>query len=92
VDALLIGDRLPYIDLESMTELRNAPWPESAYFLRHHRGRSRVYIPNGNQKRQYLRSVVGATLNIPDPEWDYAVIVRKDCLRRTMKLVESWSR
>lgn len=92
VDELLIRDELSYVDLESITELRNAPWPESPYFLRHHRGRSRVYVPNGNQKRQYLRSVVGTTLNIPDPEWDYAVIIRRDCLRRTMKLVEGWSR
>lgn len=92
VDDLLVHDGLSYFDLESITELREAPWPESAYFLRHHRGRSRVYVPNGNQKRQYLRSVVASTLDIPDPEWDYAVIVRKDCLRRTMKLVESWSR
>jgi hypothetical protein len=92
VDDLLVQDGLSYVDLESITELREAPWPESAYFLRHHRGRSRVYVPNGNQKRQYLRSVVATTLDIPDPEWDYAVIVRKDCLRRTMKLVESWSR
>ncbi|MFC3899084.1 hypothetical protein ACFOWZ_47115 [Lentzea rhizosphaerae] len=92
VDDLLVQDGLSYVDLESITELREAPWPESAYFLRHHRGRSRVYVPNGNQKRQYLRSIVATTLDIPDPEWDYAVIVRKDCLRRTMKLVESWSR
>ncbi|MFI6100893.1 hypothetical protein ACIA8G_35535 [Lentzea sp. NPDC051213] len=92
VDELLISDALSYVDLESITDLRNPPWLESPYFLRHHRGHSRVYMPNGNQKRQYLRSIVGTTLDIPDPEWDYAVIVRKDCLRRTMKLVESWSR
>ncbi|WP_089907889.1 hypothetical protein [Lentzea albida] len=92
VDELLIRDGLSYVDLESITDLRDPPWQESAYFLRHHRGRSRVYIPNGRQKRQYLRSIVGATLNIPDPEWDYAVVIRKECLRRTMELVESWSR
>ncbi|WP_158102687.1 hypothetical protein [Lentzea kentuckyensis] len=92
VDSLLIRDELSYVDLDSITELRRSPWPESTYFLRHHRGHSRVYLPNGNQKRQYLRSVVGSTLDIPDPEWDYAVVVRKDLLRRTMQLVESWSR
>ncbi|WP_090097682.1 hypothetical protein [Lentzea jiangxiensis] len=91
VDELLIRDELLYVDLESITQLGDAPWPESAYFLRHHLGRSRVYMPNGNQRRQYLRSVVATTLDIPDPEWDYAVVVRKDCLRRTMEMVESWS-
>ena len=90
VDDLLIGDGLTYQDLGSFDELILPPWPSSAYFLRMYRGECRVYRPSGEQKRQYLRSVVGAVLAIEDPEWDYAVVKRKADLRETMRRVDHW--
>ncbi|WP_146044327.1 HIT domain-containing protein [Amycolatopsis sp. BJA-103] len=90
VDDLLIGDALTYRDLGSFDELALPPWPSSAYFLRVYRDECRVYRPTGDQKRQYLRSVVGAVLAIEDPEWDYAVVMRKADLRETMRKVGNW--
>ncbi|MFC3455335.1 HIT family protein [Amycolatopsis speibonae] len=92
VDKLLIEDDLPYRELGAFGELALPPWPGSAYFLRTYKGKNRVYLPTGRQKRQYLRSVVGAVLSIEDPEWDYAVVMRKDSLRQTMRMVDSWRR
>ncbi len=90
VDDLLIGDSLTYEDLGSFGELALPPWPSSAYFLRVYRDKFRVYRPTGQQKRQYLRSIVGAVLAIEDPEWDYAVVMRKGDLRETMRMVDRW--
>lgn len=91
VDALLLQDGLAYRDLGSLVELAESPWPESSYFLRLFERRCRVYSPTSRQKRQYLRSIAGAVLSIEDPEWDYAVVMRKDDLRTTMRMVEHWS-
>ncbi|MEV5088691.1 hypothetical protein ACWEQ5_30280 [Streptomyces griseoincarnatus] len=41
-------------------------------------------------RSQYLRSVVGRLLGIPDPLWDYALVVRRELLRETMTLTRSW--
>ncbi|MEV6907792.1 HIT domain-containing protein [Amycolatopsis sp. NPDC051071] len=90
VDDLLIGDSLAYEDLGSLGELALPPWPSSAYFLRVHRDKVRVYRPTSDQKRQYLRSIVGAVLAIEEPEWDYAVVMRKGELRETMRMVDLW--
>ncbi|QFU85872.1 HIT family protein [Amycolatopsis sp. YIM 10] len=90
VDRIMIGDGLTYRDLGTLAELSLPPWPDSAYFLRFHRQGCRVYLPT-RQRRQYLRAVVGATLSIEDPEWDYAVVMRKEVLRSTMREVRSWS-
>ncbi len=90
VDDLLIRDGLFHRDLDSLGELTLAPWPSSAYFLRVYRGKVRVYLPTGAQKRQYLRSIVGAVLAIEDPEWDYAVVMRKRDLRETLRMVDYW--
>ncbi|PSL55530.1 diadenosine tetraphosphate (Ap4A) HIT family hydrolase [Saccharothrix carnea] len=91
VDDLLLRDGLAYQDLNSISELAQDPWPGASYFLRLFNGRCRVYLPTVQQKRQYLRSVAGAVLSIEDPEWDYAVVMRKDDLRSTMRMVEHWS-
>ncbi|WP_145926691.1 hypothetical protein [Amycolatopsis orientalis] len=90
VDALLVGDSLTYLDLGDLGELALPPWPSSAYFLRVYREKYRVYRPTGEQKRQYLRSIVGAVLAIEEPEWDYAVVMRKAALRETMRMVDYW--
>lgn len=90
VDELLIADALAYHELDSLGALALSPWPSSAYFLRVYREKCRVYRPTEDQKRQYLRSVVGTVLSIEDPEWDYAVVMRKEVLRETMRMVDYW--
>ncbi|GAA3339492.1 hypothetical protein GCM10020358_23490 [Amorphoplanes nipponensis] len=40
---------------------------------------------------QYLRSVVGRMLDIPDPEWDWSVVVRRHLMRETMRLTSGWA-
>ncbi|MGM1064610.1 HIT domain-containing protein [Saccharothrix sp. Mg75] len=90
VDELMIADGLRHLDLPSPAALGRPPWPDSAYFLRLYGGHCRVYLPTAGQRRQYLRSVAGTTLSIDDPEWDYAVVMRKEALRSTMRTVEHW--
>jgi len=41
-------------------------------------------------RRQYLRSVIGGIVGVPDPLWDYAVVVRKELLRETVALAQQW--
>lgn len=91
VDEFLIGDALDYKDLAHISELARDPWLNSAYFLRIYADTCRAYFPTAAQKRQYLRSVAGATLSIEDPEWDYAVVIRKNHLRTTMRMTGHWS-
>lgn len=62
----------------------------TAYFLCADRRRCRLYGPGRIRRRQYLRSVAGRILGIPDPEWDYALVVRKDLLRITMTATADW--
>jgi diadenosine tetraphosphate (Ap4A) HIT family hydrolase len=90
LDDILMADGLNYRDLDSFRHLGEAPWPDSSYFLRYYEDQCRVYLSTSLDKRQYLRSVVGKILSIDDPEWDYAVVVRKSYLRSTMDMVKSW--
>ena len=46
----------------------------SAYYLSGAESDFRLYEPTPELPRQYLRSVAGAVLGIPDPEWDWAVV------------------
>jgi len=51
----------------------------------------RLYGVGKKMRRQYLRSVAGGLLGIPDPEWDYALVVRKELFRATLSRVTNWS-
>jgi diadenosine tetraphosphate (Ap4A) HIT family hydrolase len=86
----MIEDGLMSVDLATVKDLADHQWTGSSYFLLSHAGRHRVYRPVANLRRQYLRSVAGRVVGMSDPEWDYAVIVRTDYLRTTMKLVRDW--
>jgi diadenosine tetraphosphate (Ap4A) HIT family hydrolase len=83
-------DDLPVMDLGTIGDLATLGDQGRAYFYCADRFRHRVYGSNHTLRRQYLRSVAGALLGIPDPEWDYAVVVRKDLLRITMASTSSW--
>jgi hypothetical protein len=89
IHQVMVGDGLALVELGGLRDL--AVMGEGAtYFYCADRYRSRLYGVGQARRRQYLRSVAGAILGIPDPEWDYAVVVRKDLLRATMAATTSW--
>ncbi len=90
VHSLMTADNLVAHELCSVRELGDPAWTDSSYFLLYHAGWYRLYKPVGDLRRQYLRSIVGRLVGMSDPEWDYAVIVRMDHLRKTMALVRGW--
>lgn len=60
------------------------------YFYCADQDRRRLYGIGQTMRRQYLRSVAGALLGIPDPEWDYALMVRKRLFHITREKSEMW--
>jgi len=42
-------------------------------------------------RSQYLRSVVGEIIGIPDPLWDYSLVIRKELLRDTVEIASRWN-
>ncbi len=88
VDSLITEDGLPGVSLTGIKDL--ATLRGEPYFLCAHEGVHTVYDGNSPMRSQYLRSVVGRLLGIPDPLWDYALVVRRELLRETMTLTRSW--
>jgi diadenosine tetraphosphate (Ap4A) HIT family hydrolase len=91
VDALIRQDDLPSTDLADPADLGLPHWTNRSYYYTSYAGKHHVYQPSPATRRQYLRSVVGRVLSIDDPEWDYALVVRKNFLRETMNRVRYWS-
>lgn len=89
VHAIMAGDGLDWTELDGFHELAESG-RGTTYFLCADRHRRRLYGPGRGMRRQYLRSVAAAVLGIPDPEWDYAVVVRKPLLRITMTATADW--
>jgi diadenosine tetraphosphate (Ap4A) HIT family hydrolase len=92
VESVISQDALPRTDLAGMAELGQPRWAGRSYYYTSYAGRHHVYEPSPSARRQYLRSVVGRVLSIDDPEWDYALVVRKEYLRETMDRVRHWFR
>ncbi|HYS38273.1 MAG TPA: HIT domain-containing protein [Pseudonocardiaceae bacterium] len=90
VDALIRLDDLTCAELTGMAELGGPSWRNRPYYYTSYAGEHHVYEPSPASKRQYLRSVLGRVLSIDEPEWDYALVVRKDYLRETMNRVRLW--
>jgi diadenosine tetraphosphate (Ap4A) HIT family hydrolase len=91
IDQSMTDDGLTSTDLRDIADLNDPKWLNSAYFLLLYRDLCTVFQPQPTLRRQYLRSVISRPLRIPDPEWDYAVVVRKNYLRSTMERVSNWS-
>lgn len=89
VNEIITGDGLDWTDVDGLGELAESG-KGTTYFLCADRRRRRLYGPGRRMRRQYLRSVAAAVLGIPDPEWDYAVVVRKHLLRETMAATADW--
>jgi diadenosine tetraphosphate (Ap4A) HIT family hydrolase len=88
VDSLILADGLTSVSLADFKEL--ATVKGEPYFLCAHEGEYHVYDGQSPMRSQYLRSLVGRLLGIPDPLWDYALVVRKELLRETMALTSGW--
>ncbi|MFD9865677.1 HIT family protein [Streptomyces niveus] len=88
INSLITADELPSTTLTEIGEL--ASFGGEPYFLCGHEGKYRVFDGRRPIRSQYLRSVAGRLLGIPDPLWDYALVVRKDLLRETMARTSSW--
>ena len=83
-------DGLESTELHSLNNLaaiavRNAP-----YFLLACASFLRLFGPGQVMRQQYLRSIAGKELDIPDPEWDWALIVRKHLLRANVLATQGW--
>lgn len=91
IKAQLSDDGLRPLALPDLDSLAHSRWCNTPYFFHSFGGCHYVYQNRPDLPRQYLRSVVGRILSIPDPEWDYALIVRKHLLRDTMQLVKHWN-
>ncbi|MBM7770402.1 diadenosine tetraphosphate (Ap4A) HIT family hydrolase [Actinokineospora baliensis] len=90
VDEIMEAETAGYVGLSAIVELAHERWRSTAYYLRGYGDDLRLYNPGASNKRQYLRSVAGRVLSLVDPEWDYAVVVRKEALRETMKRTRQW--
>lgn len=90
VEDVIQCDDLACTDLTDIDELGSPRWADRPYYFTSYAGKHRVYEPSPATRRQYLRSVVGHVIGIEDPEWDYAVVTRKDYLRETMSMVAHW--
>jgi hypothetical protein len=69
-------------DITSWTEIYKDSRP---YLLCSDGERSFVTFPPLGVRRQYLRSAAAEVLGIPDPEWDWSLVIRKDLLRNTVR-------
>lgn len=82
-------DGLKHTDLNSLDEL--VAYDQVPYYYAANAEYRRVYGIDRSMKQQYLRSVIGKVLGIPDPEWDWALVIRKECLRASMTASAYWS-
>ncbi|MEU5566162.1 HIT family protein [Micromonospora musae] len=90
VHRLIVEDGFSIQDLRSFADLERYADADAAYFYSAFDDRHVVYVGDFTTRRQYLRSTMARVLGIPDPLWDYAVAVRKDLLRETMRLAGGW--
>lgn len=90
IEQTMLADGLVPTTLRTVAELDSPLWSDSAYFLVSYKDLHLAFRTRRDLPRQYLRSVVSRPLLIPDPEWDYAVVVRKEVLRSTMDHAGEW--
>jgi diadenosine tetraphosphate (Ap4A) HIT family hydrolase len=90
VDEAMGNDGLHGTSFHSLQDFGRPPWTRNAYYLSGAESGFRLYGPTSELPRQYLRSVAGAILGIPDPEWDWAVVVRRGLLRETIARTLNW--
>lgn len=90
VNGLILRDGLMPTTLGGIADLEQFGHDDLPYFYCGDAAEHKVYAAGQSKPRQYLRSVAGRLLGLTDPEWDYAVIVRKNVLVATMKETARW--
>lgn len=90
VNTLMVRDGLAPTTLGGLADLEQFGHDDLPYFYCGDAAEHQVYAAVQARPRQYLRSVAGRLLGIADPEWDYAVVVRKEFLVATMKETAHW--
>ena len=90
VAARMHADGLHHTDLGSLQDLEPVAELQVPYFYLAHGRYRQVYGTGRVMRPQYLRSVVGRILGIPDPEWDWALVVRREALRLTVQATREW--
>lgn len=90
VAAQMDADGLDHVDLADLGDLGPVADRQLPYFYVAHGEYRQVYGLGRGMRSQYLRSVVGGILGIPDPEWDWALVVRKQALRSTLQATVNW--
>jgi diadenosine tetraphosphate (Ap4A) HIT family hydrolase len=82
---LMEKDGLVATVLDRMEDLGSMALDDAQYFYCFDGHSHRVFAVDRKMRSQYLRSLMGEILGIPDPLWDYSLVVRKDLLRQTMR-------
>ncbi|MEV3921164.1 HIT family protein [Actinomadura coerulea] len=90
VNELILRDGLAPTALGDIADLEQFGHDDLPYFYCGDAAEHQVYAAVRTKPRQYLRSVAGRLLGIADPEWDYAVVVRKNVLVATMEETAHW--
>ncbi|MYW05389.1 hypothetical protein [Streptomyces sp. SID3343] len=90
VNRLILADGLTPVEVPSLDDLPSVGGQGSYFFCLDDTG-MRLYRAESHVRGQYLRSIVGRILGIPDPLWDYSVSIRPELLRETMVRTSRWS-
>lgn len=72
-------------ELRGWSGLSQRGGEDSSYFFCHSRGRATLYRPPGAMPSQYLRKSAGAVIGLAEEECDWAVVVRADVHRETVR-------
>jgi diadenosine tetraphosphate (Ap4A) HIT family hydrolase len=91
VDQHIVRDGLVQHHLTDISDLHEWAIRDEPYYYCSNGCDHTVYSVSRNSRRQYLRSVIGAIVGIPEPLWDYALVVRRDLLRHTVHLASGWA-
>lgn len=90
VNRRMVRDGLEQVELAGFADLGDLARRDRSYYYCSDGERHWVYESDGRLRRQYLRAIVAEMVGIPEPCWDYSLVVRKELLRETMSRVSRW--
>ena len=90
ISGVMTEDGLKHTNLESLGELAQTARRLVPYLYVASASHRSVFSIDRLIRRQYLRSVVGTILGIPDPIWDWAIVAKKQYLRSSMRATTDW--
>ncbi|MFY1699615.1 HIT domain-containing protein [Solwaraspora sp. WMMA2101] len=87
---MITRDGLSAIRLPDCTALRSFAETDRPYYYCADGDNHVAFEAHHRIRSQYLRSVAGTLLGIPEPEWDWSLVVRRHLLRATMTATAGW--